>query len=78
VSSLKSIETEFAALTAKPEELTRIAREASSCARNCPSCLKSKRAQFRLLVRAEKQRRFPDGHADRRQPDPAPAAVREI
>jgi len=77
VTSLKSMETEFAALTSKPEELTRIARRSFELRQSLSFLFRIERAEFRLLVRAEEQRRIPDGNADRRQPNSAGAAVRK-
>jgi len=71
-------ETEFAALTSKPEELTRIARRSFELRQELSFLFESNERNFRLLVRAEEQRRIPDGNADRRQAKSAGAAVRKI
>jgi len=52
------METEFAALTSKPEELTRIARRSFELRQETVLPVRIERAEFRLLVRAEEQRSY--------------------
>jgi len=76
--SLKSIETEFAALTAKPEELTRIARRSFELRQELSFLFESNERNFVYWYERRNKGVFLTATADRRQPDPAPAAVREI
>ena len=77
-TALKGLETEFAALTQKPEELTRLARRSFEIRQELSLPLRIQREKFRLLVRTPQQRRLPRRDSHRRQPDSARTSVRNF
>jgi len=78
VMALKSMETEFRGAGDKAGRTDAHRAAEFRIKAGAFVSVRIEREKLRLLVRAEEQRRVPDGHADRRQPDFAGAVVRTI